>query len=273
MNRHALLALVLAAATVALSPVPAPLPGGPEKEVWIGPFGAQRVEVRMLLPLRANVRSGDRLTGTISLFDAAVLPVDSFPERLPSGRWLFQFFLPYGTLSPEALARGSTEAIDYRLKADLRSGVVSKPMEFRGRIPRDHLQLTESMKVTLRRFVRVQETHLGHVGLGRATVNIDLDILVPLGFDLKLLEARYEMDVGERTVSRGRREKFLLHGGRWNRLQFPIELEYGGVLAAAGKAATSRGQVDGKFTGIARLRLPSGDLDFPFEFLVKIALL
>jgi hypothetical protein len=54
--------------------------------------------------------------------------------------------------------------------------------------------------------------------------------------------------------SRGEREKFLLHGGRWNRLQFPIQIEYGGVLAAAGKAAASRGQVDGKLTGVARMR-------------------
>jgi hypothetical protein len=129
------------------------------------------------------------------------------------------------------------------------------------------------MKVTLRRFVRVQETHLGHVGLERITVNIDLDILVPLGFDLKFLEARYTMDVNEKRVSRGQKEKFLLHAGRWNRLEFPIEIEYRGLLAAAGKAAVSGGRVEGKLTGLARLRLPSGDLDFPFEFPVRIALL
>jgi hypothetical protein len=56
-------------------------------------------------------------------------------------------------------------------------------------------------------------------------------------------------------------------------LQLPIQIEYDGVLAAAGKSAASRGQVDGKLTGVARLRWPSGDLDFPFEFPVKMALL
>lgn len=265
--------LALAVEPAAKTSVPASLPGGPEKELWVGPFGAQRVEVRMLLPTEAKVRPGDRLTGRISLFDAAVLPVDSFPERLPGGRWLLQFFLPYDGLSSEVLVRSSAESIDYRLAGTLRSGAVWKPIEFRGRVPRDHVQLTESMRMTLRRFVRVSEIHLGHIGLKRVTVNVDLDILVPLRFDLKFLEARYQMDVGERTVSRGEREKFLLHGGRWNRLQFPIQIEYGGVLAAAGKTAASRGQVDGKLTGVARMRLPSGDLDFPFEFPVKMALL
>jgi hypothetical protein len=44
------------------------------------------------------------------------------------------------------------------------------------------------MRLTLRRFVRVSEMHLGHVGLKRVTVNVDLDILAPFRFDLKFLE-------------------------------------------------------------------------------------
>jgi hypothetical protein len=46
--------LVLGSILVAASGISASdsasLPGGPEKEVWIGPFGARRVEVRLLLP-------------------------------------------------------------------------------------------------------------------------------------------------------------------------------------------------------------------------------
>jgi hypothetical protein len=273
LNKCALLALVLAAATEIDAPAPVSLPGGPEKEVWIGPFGARRVEVRLLLPQEARVQPGDQLTAAISLFDAARLPVESIPERLPSGRWLMHFFIPYGALSPESLARGNTESLDYRLTGALRAGAVSRPIDLRGRIPRDRLQLTESMKVTVRRFVRVHETHLGNVGIGRVTLNIDLDVLVPFGFDLRLLEARYEMTVGDRTLSRGQKEKSLLRAGRWNRLQFPIDVEYRGLLTAAGKAAASRGLVEGKLAGAARLRLPSGDLDFPFEFPVQISLL
>lgn len=263
----------LAAEPEAKSSLPDSLPGGPEKELWVGPFGEQRVEVRMLLPAAAKVLPGERLTGRISLFDAAVLPVDSLPESLPNGRWRIQFFLPYDALSPAVLLRSNTASIDYRLAGALRSKGVSKPIEFQGRIPRDHVQLTESMRATLRRFIRVGQIHLTRVGLKEATADVDLDILAPFRFDLKVLEVRYRMDVGERTVSRGEREKFLLHGGRWNRSPFPIQIEYGGVLAAAGKAAVSGGQVDGTLTGVARLRLPSGELDFPFEFPVKLALL
>lgn len=134
--------------------------------------------------------------------------------------------LRYDLLPPEILVCANTKVLHCGFTDALQPSAALKPIELRQRIPRDHLQLTESMKVTLRRFVRVYETHLGHVGLGRATINIGLDILVPLGFDLKFLEAKYAMDVNEKTVSRGQKGKFLLHGSRWNRLEFPIESEY-----------------------------------------------
>jgi len=66
------------------------------------------------------------------------------------------------------------------------------------------------------------------------------------------------------------KEKFLLHAGRVNRLMLPVELSNGGVLSGLWKAATG-GRVEGVLTGVAKLRVPAGELEFPFEFPVKLS--
>jgi hypothetical protein len=72
------------------------------------------------------------------------------------------------------------------------------------------------------------------------------------------------------SIASRRREKFLLHAGRVNRLMLPVELSNGGVLSGLWKAATG-GRVEGVLTGIAKLRVPAGELEFPFEFPVKLS--
>jgi hypothetical protein len=92
----------------------------------------------------------------------------------------------------------------------------------------------------------------------------------PLAFDLRFVEAAYELTVDGKPLAKGRKEKFLLHAGRANRLLLPVELSNGGVLSGLWKAATG-GRVEGVLTGIARLRVPAGELVFPFEFPVKLS--
>ena len=79
----------------------------------------------MLLPRDLSVRAGDQLTGMISFFNTALLPVECFPERLPTGRWLMQFFLRYDGLPPEILVRANTAALDCRFTGALRPGAAS----------------------------------------------------------------------------------------------------------------------------------------------------
>ena len=50
----------------------------------------------------------------------------------------------------------------------------------------------------------------------------------------------------------------------------PVELSNGGVLSGLWKTATG-GRVEGVLTGIAKLRVPAGELEFPFEFPVKLS--
>jgi Late embryogenesis abundant protein len=132
------------------------------------------------------------------------------------------------------------------------------------------VSLTESMKVTLRRFVAVKETRLESLGVGKSKLNADLELKNPLAFDLRFVEAAYELTVNGKPLAKGRREKFLLHAGRANRLLLPVELSNAGVLSGLWKTATG-GRVEGVLTGIAKLRVPAGELEFPFEFPVKLS--
>ncbi len=47
-------------------------------------------------------------------------------------------------------------------------------------------------------------------------------------------------------------------------------LDHGGLLRAVGAAASS-GRVEGVLSGLARLRVPSGELEFSFEFPVTLS--
>jgi hypothetical protein len=53
-------------------------------------------------------------------------------------------------------------------------------------------------------------------------------------------------------------------------VELPVELDYAGLLAAAGRAALGNG-VGGVLSGAGKLLLPAGDLEFPFEFPVTLS--
>lgn len=151
------------------------------------------------------------------------------------------------------------------------AGSVRRPIDWAATVPRAAIGLTESMKVTLRRFVRVPDLHLGSVGFRSTTVKADVGVTLPLHFDLRFLEARCEVEVNGRKVASGGREKFILHAGRENRLEIPVTVDNGELLAAAGKTVVSRGKVEGHLVGVARLRVAAGDVEFPFEFPVRLS--
>lgn len=243
------------------------------KEIFVGPIGAQRFEVVLAARSLPAAEEARRFKGTVRFFNAPPeISVDSPMVALPGGRPAVRFYVPYSALTPELLERARLDRIDYRLTGEVFSGSRARRFASNGRIARENVQLKESMRITLRRFVRVQKIRVGQLGVRRATINVDLDVLVPLAFDLRLLEASYELTVAETPLAKGRREKFLLHARRWNRLQLPVVLDYGASLKVAGRTASSRGMANGQLAGLVRLKLPAGTLDFPFQFQAELSL-
>jgi hypothetical protein len=179
--------------------------------------------------------------------------------------------MPFSALGPEVLAKANLSAIDWSLGGELSGKGKPRTVKWAGSLPRDAVKLTESMQVTLRRFVSVRDVGLGNVSIGESTVNVDLEIVQPLSFDLGFIEASYELTVGGRAVASGRRERFLLHARQRNTLQCPVNLDHAALVMAVGQAAWSGG-VEGILTGVARMRVPAGNVDFPFELPVTLSL-
>ena len=53
-----------------------------------------------------------------------------------------------------------------------------------------------------------------------------------------------------------------------------MTINHKALLSATGNVLAQMGKVEGKLTGLVRLRLPAGDVDFPVEFpvLLKMSL-
>ena len=261
-------AVLLSASTLLGAPPTAPAPLPPVRELRVGPIGETKTGMELIFAGPA-APCGERLKGSFSVFGSGGIPVDGTVAPHPEGGCSVRFEMPFSAVGPEVLEKANILAVGWSLGGELSGKGRPRPMRWSGSIPRDAVKLTESMKITLRRFVAVKEAHVESLGAGKSTLNADLELKNPLAFDLRFVEAAYELTVDGKPLAKGRREKFLLHAGRANRLLLPVELSHGGVLSGLWKAATG-GRVEGVLTGIARLRVPAGELEFPFEFPVKL---
>ncbi len=241
--------------------------------IRVGPITADRVGLTLVLTKRVAAACEGRVRGTLTFFGAATgAPVEAALARGRAGCEV-PISMVWASIPAEALQRARLDSVEIQLRGDWTTGGASRPVEWNGTIPRAGIGLTESMRVTLRRFVKVPELDLGRVGFRSTTVNADVGVLVPLRFDLRVVEARCDVQVNGKRVASGGREKFILHAARENRLQIPITMDNGALVAAAGKTVLSGGKVKGLLSGHARIRLPGGDVDLPFELPVQLSVL
>lgn len=239
------------------------------RELRVGPISDTKTGMELVFAGPA-APCGERLRGTFSVFGSGGIPIDGTVTPHPEGGCSVRFEMPFSMVGPEVLARVNLSAVSWSLGGELSGKEEPRRVSWAGSVPRAAVSLTESMKVTVRRFVAVKATHVESLGVGKSALNADLEVKNPLAFDLRFVEAAYELAVDGKSLAKGRLEKFLLHAGRANRLMLPVELSSGGVLSGLWKATTG-GRVEGVLTGIARLRVPAGDLEFPFEFPLKLS--
>ena len=213
-----------------------------------------------------------RARKSFSVFGSGGIPVDGTVAPHPEGGCSVRFEMPFSAVGPEVLARVNLTAVAWSLGGELSGKGKPREVSWAGSVPREAVGLTESMKVTLRRFVKVHDVAMGSMGFTETTVNVSVDVFVPFRFDLRILEASCSVELNGRDVAAGRREKALLHAGQSSRIEIPVTFENGAVLAAAGKTMAKRGKLEGRLKGIGRLKLPAGELDFPFDFPIHISL-
>ncbi len=268
----AILGLLAAAPVLGAPAKQAPPAGPPIVGLRIGPIGAEKMDVALLLAPSVAEKCTGKFRGSLTFYDAP--PGAALEGTLSPGAGGCELAgsVSWEALSGEAIGKARADVLTVRVQGERVDGGKARKVDWGAAVPRAAVSLTESMKVTLRRFTKAPEIHLGGLGMTTTTVNADVEVLSPLRFNLKVVEARCEVEVNGRAVASGVREKFLVYGGRTNRIQIPIAVNNGAALAAAGSTLMKGGKVDGKLTGLARLRLSGGDVDFPIEFPVKLSL-
>ncbi len=249
-------------------------PPSPVTGLRLGPIGTGEAALVVLIAEPAGTSCEGRLKGTFSILGgAASAAVEAAIVPSPGGGCEIPLTLRFDAVSADVLERVKLDAFDYRLSGDLGSAEGTRQVDWQGRLPWNAVRLAGSAKATLGRYVKVHDVAMGSVGFTRTTVNVSVDVFVPFRFDLRILEASCAVEVNGRDVAAGKREKVLLHAGQSSRMEIPVTFENGAVLAAAGKTMAKKGKLEGRLKGIGRLKLPGGELDFPFDLPILISLL
>jgi hypothetical protein len=180
--------------------------------------------------------------------------------------------LAWSALTAEAVQGVRGDVLKVRFRGEWTDGRKAKKVDWSGTMPREAIQLAEPMKVTLRRYARATDIQLGGLGLNTTTVNAEVVVRSPLRFHLRVMQVRCQLEVDGRVIATGAKDNFLIFGERPNPIVFPVVLDNRATLAAAGSGLAKGGRAEGRLVGVARLRFPGGDVDFPVEIPVQVAL-
>ena len=173
-------------------------------------------------------------------------------------------------LSEQVFRNARADALQVRFRGELIDGKVARKVNWAVSARKADVLLTEPIRDTIKRFVRATDLHLGSIGLTDSTVNADIIVHSPLAFELRVLRATCELQVHGTVVATGAKESFVVAAGRPTLISIPVTINHKALLTAAGNVLAQMGKVEGKLTGLVRVRLPAGDVDFPVEFPVLL---
>jgi LEA14-like dessication related protein len=230
-------------------------------------------------PLRFSVQvAGERdVRATISGPEAEMAPgpfrgslsINGSASELPisgtvthaGGRWRLPVVVKYADV-PAAWTEGfRTDTFTYRLRGST-GAAGAAPREWAGT---QSFQDVEVAGGDSEKFLSLQDVRLTEMSLLSSEAVGDLAILNPLGFDVRIAEARYVLFAEGEQVGDGAARGMILHAGKKNVLSLPIEIDHGSLIAAAGQALVSGGDVAVRLKGQLVLRLKGGDVVVPLD--------
>jgi LEA14-like dessication related protein len=208
-------------------------------------------------------------SGTLTLNGSpAQIPVTGRAERA-GGRLQLPLTLRYADIPADWADRFRLGTFDYRLRGTVAG---REPLEWTGTMPWGQVAV-EGEKDAVSRFVRLASLQITRLSLFESEARASVAVRNPFSFPLKVASASYRLFADEREVGAGEARGLLLHPGKDNTLDFPIEIEHGELLAAAGSALASGGEIDGHLRGELRVRLPGGDITVPLDLSGRLNLL
>ena len=246
---------------------------GPVMAIRVGPINASQADISMVLTAEAVKKCAGTYRGVMQFYEATPGVNVSGPLKSNAGACELTASVPWAALSEKVIQLARGDMLQVRFKGDLVDGKTFTKVNWMLPAPKAAVLLTEPMKNTVQRFAKATDLQLGTMGFKSSTVNADITVQSPLGFDLRVMHATCELEIHGKVVATGIKENFVLSAKHATVLRIPITLNHKSLLSATGNLLTQLGKVDGKLVGWVRVKLPGGDVDFPLEFPIKLTLL
>jgi LEA14-like dessication related protein len=248
-------ALLLASPSAAPAPTPSALsltlepgPGETFTAVVVGPPG------------EGGGTPGD-FRGRIALYGSpAAIPVTGRAERTRSGRIAVRFAVRYAAVPADWSARFRPLSVDLALDGSC----AGRRIDWRARVPFDEIAMSADAS-TGSRFLSLSQIRLTDVAFAHSEGVADLRVRNPFTFPLTIASSEYRIEAAGREVGGGSTRGILVRPSRTSVVQFPVEVENGPLVAAAGRAILAAGDVEARLRGWIRVRLAGGDVRIPVD--------
>jgi hypothetical protein len=241
--------------------------------VRIGPVDQSRVDVTLVLSPNTVKKCDGQFRGHLSVYEVTPeIPVAG-KIGLLNGRCEVTVPFAWRSMTEPMIQHARSDSLQLRLSGDFIEGRAGKKVNWAVVANKSNLILTEPMKETVKRFAKAAELSLGGISLRDSTVNADITVQSPLGFDLRVSKISCALEIHGAVVAIGSKESFVLFTGRPTPLRIPVLIQHKALLSATGSVLSKMGKVNGKLFGTVQLRLPSGNMELPMEFPVHLNLI
>jgi len=253
----AILLLLLRPATPAAAPM----------SITLQPTGGETFTAVLTGPAPAGAPHGD-FGGTISVNDSPATMPASGRTELAQGRLKLHLILRWADVPSDWVDRFKPEGFGYRVRGRIGG---REELDWSGSLRWNEVEVQGGRDIASH-YLRLASLTMTRFSLVESEALATLRVRNPFSFPIKLAGAEYALAAGDRDVGRGQFKGTLLRASRESDLSLPVELDHGQLLAAAGGAIASGGEVQGRLVGKLVVRLPGGDIDVPLDLSSRLSL-
>ena len=249
---------LLAQALLAAAATPADIRVVPELEA-----------ITVILSRAESAAPAGAFSGSVSLNgSSSEVPVTGV-ARASGERLEISVKMRYRDVPEDWIRRLRASDFDYRLRGRVAGG---NPVEWSGTRRWDQVGV-EKRKGAASDFVKLTSIQLTEFSLLESAARADVTVRNPLAFPLKLAGASCRLFANGREVGSGAAGEMILRPEQETTLRLPIDLDHGQLLAAAGSALGSGGDVEGRLRGALVVRLPGGVIPVPLDLSGRFSVL
>jgi LEA14-like dessication related protein len=213
--------------------------------------------------------SAGAFSGSLSLYGSvSEIPISGV-ARASAERLELSVKIRYRDVPEDWIKRFRAADFDYRLRGRVVGG---SAIQWSGTRRWGEVSI-EKREEAVSGFVKLGSIALTQFSLFESAARAEVTVRNPLSVSLKLASTSYSLFANGRDVGSGSTGEMTLKAGQETTLNLPIDLDHAELLAAAGSALRSGGEVEGRLRGSLVVRLPGGDVPVPLDLAGRVSLL